>query len=289
MLNFSPDHLDRHPTVEAYAAAKARIFENQDAGRLGGDQRRRSGGAGAGAARPRAAAAVRATRRRSTTGRSSKTGWIVDRTARSRASGWCRSSAIHLLGPHLVNDVMAAATVGAIAGAAPAAMTAAVDAFRGLEHAMELVAEVGGVRFVNDSKATNVESALRSIESFERGLVPIIGGRFKGGDLRLLREPLQARAQGGRRDRRGADRWCARRSATSCRCTRRTSFDDAVDARVRAGAAVRRGAAGAGVRELRHVSRLRGARTAVQGRGERLTGTARAGCRERERAGQPSV
>ena len=51
------------------------------------------------------------------------------------------------------------------------------------------------MRFVNDSKATNVESALRSIESFDRGLVPIIGGRFKGGDLRLLREPLQARAR----------------------------------------------------------------------------------------------
>jgi UDP-N-acetylmuramoylalanine--D-glutamate ligase len=90
---------------------------------------------------------------------------------------------------------MAAATVGAIAGAAPAAMTAAVDAFRGLEHAMELVAEIDGVRFINDSKATNVESALRSIESFERDLVPVMGGRFKGGDLRLLRDPLKARAK----------------------------------------------------------------------------------------------
>jgi UDP-N-acetylmuramoylalanine--D-glutamate ligase len=74
-------------------------------------------------------------------------------------------------------------------------MTAAVDGFRGLEHAMELVGERDGVRFVNDSKATNVESALRSIESFDRDLVPIIGGKYKGGDLRLLREPLQARAR----------------------------------------------------------------------------------------------
>jgi UDP-N-acetylmuramoylalanine--D-glutamate ligase len=48
---------------------------------------------------------------------------------------------------------------------------------------------------VNDSKATNVEAALRSIESFEAGLVPIVGGRFKGGDLRVLREPLKARAR----------------------------------------------------------------------------------------------
>src|SRR6185436_3786820 len=92
-------------------------------------------------------------------------------------------------------DVMAAAAVGTIAGAPPPAMTAAVDAFHGLEHAMELVAEIGGVRFVNDSKATNVEAALRSIESFDRGLVPIIGGRFKGGDLRLLRQPLRVRAR----------------------------------------------------------------------------------------------
>jgi len=61
---------------------------------------------------------------------------------------------------------------------------------------MELVADVDGVRFVNDSKATNVESALRSIESFDRDLVPIMGGRFKGGDLRQLREPLRARARG---------------------------------------------------------------------------------------------
>jgi UDP-N-acetylmuramoylalanine--D-glutamate ligase len=120
--------------------------------------------------------------------------WIVDRTT-TQTTKLVPVDAIHLLGPHLVNDVMAAATVGAIAGAAPAAMTAAVDAFRGLEPAMELVAEIDGVRFVNDSKATNVESALRSIESFERDLVPIMGGRFKGGDLRLLREPLKARAK----------------------------------------------------------------------------------------------
>ena len=68
-----------------------------------------------------------------------------------------------------------------------------------------------GVRFVNDSKATNVEAALRSIESFEHGLVAIIGGRFKGGDLRLLRDPLAARAKGRRGDRAKPRRWCAKR------------------------------------------------------------------------------
>src|SRR5207245_7742926 len=113
-------------------------------------------------------------------------GWIVDRRARA-TERLVPLDAIHLLGPHLVADVMAAATVGAIAGAAPAAMTAAVESFPGLEHAMELVDDIGGVRFVNDSKATNVESALRSIESFDGGLIPLPGGGYTGGDVGPLR------------------------------------------------------------------------------------------------------
>jgi len=193
MLNVSPDHLDRHPDVAAYGAAKRRIFENQDAGDwavVNADD----------PAVLELARQGRATKRlfaRETSiaeGTIVDEGWIVDRQADADRR-LVPLDAIHLLGAHLVTDVMAAATVGAIAGVAPAAMTAAVDAFRGLEHAMELVAEVGGVRFVNDSKATNVESALRSIESFDRDLVPIMGGRFKGGDLRLLRDPLTARAK----------------------------------------------------------------------------------------------
>jgi UDP-N-acetylmuramoylalanine--D-glutamate ligase len=193
MLNFSPDHLDRHPTVEAYGAAKARIFDNQNPGdwavinaddpsvlRL--------------AERSRAARRLFARHARLAEGTVIENGWIVDRRG-PQTERLVPLAAIRLLGPHLVSDVMAAATVGSIAGAAPAAMTAAVESFGGLEHAMELVAEVAGVRFVNDSKATNVESALRSIESFDLGLVPIIGGRFKGGDLRVLREPLVARAK----------------------------------------------------------------------------------------------
>ena len=193
MLNFSPDHLDRHPSVDAYGAAKARVFENQTADDwkvINADD-------------PAVLALARGARARTRmfsmkrpldTGTSIDGGWIVDRTGEGSRK-LVPLEAIHLLGPHLVNDVMAAATVGAIAGAAPASTTAAVDSFHGLEHAMELVEDIGGVRFVNDSKATNVDAALHSIESFAGGLVPIIGGRFKGGDLRLLRDPLAARAK----------------------------------------------------------------------------------------------
>lgn len=193
MLNVSPDHLDRHETVEAYAAAKARIFENQTS----------ADWAVVNADDPmvlRMAEAGRAALRRFSRhmpladGTSVDNGWLVSRSVRG-AEPLVPLTAVHLLGPHLVDDVLAAATVAWLVGVPPSAMTRAVDGFRGLEHAMELVASVRGVRFVNDSKATNVDAALRSIESFDRGLVPILGGRFKGGDLRLLREPIAARAK----------------------------------------------------------------------------------------------
>jgi UDP-N-acetylmuramoylalanine--D-glutamate ligase len=193
MLNFSPDHLDRHPTVEAYAAAKSRIFENQQADDwavLNADDPAVLELARRGRARQRLFARTAAL----ADGTALEDGWIVERSA-----GVVRRlvplAAIHLLGPHLITDVMAAATVGAIAGAPSEAMTRATEAFRGLEHAMELVATIGGVRFVNDSKATNVEAARRAIESFDGGVVPILGGRFKGGDLRLLRPVVAARAR----------------------------------------------------------------------------------------------
>jgi UDP-N-acetylmuramoylalanine--D-glutamate ligase len=193
MLNFSPDHLDRHPDVEAYGAAKARIFANQEEGDwavINADDP-----AVLELAR-RARAAKRFFARSGSIGEGTvvENGWIVHRT-RDAVLELVPLAAIHLIGPHLVVDVMAAVTVGALVGAAPPAMVAAVDAFGGLEHAMEPAGEIGGVRFVNDSKATNVESALRSIESFESGLVPIIGGRYKGGDFRRLRGPLAARAK----------------------------------------------------------------------------------------------
>ena len=196
LLNVSPDHLDRHPNVEAYVAAKARIFENQE----------RDDWAVVNADDPIVLDLVRHARARHRqfarraqleSGTVIESGWIVNREHDERER-LVPLSAIHLLGPHLVSDVMAAATVGAIAGAAPSAMTSAVEAFRGLEHAMELVAESGGVKFVNDSKATNVDSALHSIESFDGGLVPIIGGRFKGGDLGLVAGTAQEPGEGSR-------------------------------------------------------------------------------------------
>jgi UDP-N-acetylmuramoylalanine--D-glutamate ligase len=95
----------------------------------------------------------------------------------------------------MLNNVLAAVAVTTVAGATPDAMTNALRGFHGLPHVMEPAGQVGGVRFVNDSKATNVEAARRSIESFPRGVVAIVGGRYKGGDLRELRAPLAERGK----------------------------------------------------------------------------------------------
>jgi UDP-N-acetylmuramoylalanine--D-glutamate ligase len=190
LLNFSPDHLDRHASVEEYAAAKARIFANQSAADwavLNADDRASLELASGDAQRllfsmhdtlPEGVVIA---------------GDTISRRTPAGVQPLVPLASIRLLGRHLVADVMAAAAVASIAGVAPAAMTQAVEGFTGLEHALEPVATVGGVRFVNDSKATNIEAARRAIESFGHGLVAILGGRFKGGDFAELAAPLAAR------------------------------------------------------------------------------------------------
>jgi UDP-N-acetylmuramoylalanine--D-glutamate ligase len=191
LLNFSPDHLDRHATVEEYAGAKARIFANQrseDWAVINVDDPEAVRLARAGRAR-----VVAISQRGSLADGVVIAGSAIVHRDRGHERPLLPLSAVHLIGRHLLTDVLAAAAVAEILGVAPAAMQAAVDTFTGLEHALERVRTIAGVQFVNDSKATNVEAAERSIESFDHDLVVIMGGRFKGGDFDKLREPLRAR------------------------------------------------------------------------------------------------
>ena len=193
-LNLADDHLDRHPTVEAYAAAKARIFTNQTAedwAVINADDP----AVVAYSARSSARHVEFSLAGRIADGFVVEGEWIVRRTA-SGAEPLIPIASVELAGRHMLNNVLAAAAAASLAGVSPQAMTAALSGFRGLEHVMEPVATVRGVLFVNDSKATNVEAARRSIESFSGGVVAIVGGRFKGGDLRQLREPLLAAGRG---------------------------------------------------------------------------------------------
>ena len=190
-LNLSPDHLDRHATFDEYARAKARIFANQtknDWAVINADDPQVI----ALAADARAGRLLFSLEGTVAEGIAVRSGAIAD-TRPGFETPLVPLSSIRLIGRHLIGDVMAAAAVARLAGITADAMTTAVESFSGLEHALEPVTTIGGVRFVNDSKATNVEAARRAIESFDAGLVAIIGGRFKGGDLSLLAEPLRSR------------------------------------------------------------------------------------------------
>jgi UDP-N-acetylmuramoylalanine--D-glutamate ligase len=191
LLNFSPDHLDRHASVGEYAAAKARIFERQhgtDWAVLNADD----------PATLELARGAKARRLLFSMSGSIGDGIVLsgDAIVRRTTSGdepLVPLTSVKLLGRHLLADVLAAAAAASLAGVDAAAMTRAVEGFSGLEHALEPVGEIGGVRFVNDSKATNIDSARRAIESFGDGVVAIVGGKFKGGDFRDLLPPLVAR------------------------------------------------------------------------------------------------
>ena len=186
LLNLSPDHLDRHPSVEAYAAAKARIFVNQT----------HADWAVVNADDPSALALARNARARrfdfSLDGTLAE-GVTVEGDAIVRRAGGVSApllplGAVNLPGRHLLADVLAAAAVACLAGVPPEAMQRAVSGFHGLPHALERVGVIDGVTFINDSKATNIASAHRAIESFNRGVVVILGGRYKGGKFEDLRE-----------------------------------------------------------------------------------------------------
>src|SRR4029077_12565058 len=106
-----------------------------------------------------------------------------------------RRDGIPLRGEHNLENVLAASVAAVLAGAEPGAVEDGVRTCAGVEHRLEFVAEIGGVGYYNDSKATNVDATLKAIEAFSEPLLVILGGKDKGGDFTLLREPLQQRAR----------------------------------------------------------------------------------------------
>jgi UDP-N-acetylmuramoylalanine--D-glutamate ligase len=192
LLNLTPDHLDRHASFEEYADAKMRMFENQlegDSAVLNADDpevtRRMP-------SRPHVFWFSR--QKRVAQGAFLREDQIIFRHEGSEVAV-ARRDGIPLRGEHNVENVLAACAAAYLAGATPAAIASGVKTFQGVEHRLEFVAEVGGVKFYNDSKATNVDAALKAVEAFPGPLVVILGGTDKGSPYTPLREPLRARAR----------------------------------------------------------------------------------------------
>ena len=184
LLNLAEDHLDRHGTFEAYRRAKLELFARQPVDAtavaplelrplaLGGQARRVTFGTG-----PEADLAER------------------DGRLLWRGTPLMDSGDLRLRGPHNRENAMAAAAACLARGVEVEAVRAALSGFAGVPHRLEEVATVDGVLYVNDSKATNVASAVVGLRSFDGGVHAILGGRGKGGDYGPLATALAERGR----------------------------------------------------------------------------------------------
>ncbi len=187
-LNVTQNHLDRHHTFENYAAAKRRLFETQQPGDF---------------AVLNADDAVCVEYAGHTT---ASVEWFSGTRKVSPGAHLCAdklvldekllmiAGEIPIRGRHNVENVLAAAIAAARAGVPADRIAAAVRTFRAVEHRLEFVRNVSGIDFYNDSKATSVDATLKAVNAFPGGLWVILGGKDKGLDYSVLREPLGAKA-----------------------------------------------------------------------------------------------
>jgi UDP-N-acetylmuramoylalanine--D-glutamate ligase len=184
-LNLAPDHLDRHRDLESYLAAKLRIFANQgndDVAVYNADEPALSGVDLGGCAR-RVAFCRGA-------GPDCEVA-VAGGTIFHDGEPLLAVSELGLFGEHNVANAMAAAAAALSMGLDRDAVREGLRSFAGVPHRLELVGERGGVRFVNDSKATNVASAIVGLQAFEGGVHAILGGSEKGEPFSPLLDPIR--------------------------------------------------------------------------------------------------
>ena len=185
-INLAPDHLDRHGTLEDYLAAKLRIFANQgndDSAVYNGQTPELQGRDLGGCARLVRFCPAEEPGADPDCELSMRDGVIF-----AADEPLLRADELRLLGAHNVENAMAAAAAALASGLSRDAVAAGLRSFEGVRHRLERIREMGGVLYVNDSKATNVASALAGIRAFEGGVRLIAGGRPKQESF----EPLAA-------------------------------------------------------------------------------------------------
>jgi UDP-N-acetylmuramoylalanine--D-glutamate ligase len=190
-LNLTPDHLDRHHTMEVYGAAKARLFENQtadDAAVLNADDPATASYA------PSPPRVYWFSRKK----RVAQGAYVRGQEIVFRQDGaeevLLKVEDIPLAGSHNVENVLAATAAARLAGAPAKAIAKGVQSFAGVEHRLEFVSEIAGVRYYNDSKATNVDATLKALDAFPGRILVILGGKDKGGDYTMLQKALREKA-----------------------------------------------------------------------------------------------
>jgi len=193
VLNVTPDHLDRHRTFNAYADAKARIFENQqsrDFAVLNADDPTCI----AMASRTRGQVVWFSRKKEIERGAYVRDGRVLFRDFNGQREIMLVSE-IPLKGAHNVENVLAAVCVGVLSDVEPRRISKAVREFRAVEHRLEHVASINGVEYYNDSKATNVDATIKALESFPANIHLILGGKDKGSDYSVLNDLLRQRVK----------------------------------------------------------------------------------------------
>jgi UDP-N-acetylmuramoylalanine--D-glutamate ligase len=195
VLNITPDHLDRHGSFEVYAAAKARITEFQTAEDflvLNAED----------APTQLVAAKTKAQIYWFSAKRQIKQGAFAHGESifftpneGSKPEPVMPLSEIPLAGAHNVENVLAAVCAARLAGVPSETIRAVVAGFKAVEHRLEFVREVNGVRYFNDSKATNVDATMKAIEAFGGGVHLILGGKDKDSDYTTLAPLLRERVK----------------------------------------------------------------------------------------------
>jgi UDP-N-acetylmuramoylalanine--D-glutamate ligase len=187
LLNVTADHLDRYENFKGYTQSKGRIFENQtfsDYAVINADDRAVS------TLEP--SIKSRKIYFNAASG-DFQGGYIKDRCLKIRLNSGKKDEIIsidlsenRLLGKHNHENISAACIAAWISGADPAGIERALKNFSGLKHRIEYVAQINGIRFYDDSKATNLDAVKRALEGFTAPVILIMGGRDKGGDYRIL-------------------------------------------------------------------------------------------------------
>lgn len=185
ILNLTPDHMDRHKTMENYGKAKAKIFQNQDESQyliLNYDDK-----ACFELARDCRAKVVPFSRRQILDfGACVQDDTLMIKNERGEIIPLCRTGELQIPGTHNLENALAAAAIAYFAGVEPEAIRQGLKEFQGVEHRIEYCGEVDGVRFVNDSKGTNPDASIKAVQAIKGRIILIAGGYDKGSSFEEL-------------------------------------------------------------------------------------------------------
>lgn len=194
MLNLTPDHLNRHKTMEAYGEAKARAFANQDESEYLvinlDDEASMKLTEGC-----RAKLAPFSRKKELDFGAYLADGELIIRDEEGTIHPICRASDLQIIGDHNVENALAAAAVAFFAGIDAETIGEAVKAFPGVEHRIEYSGTIDGVKYYNDSKGTNVDAAVIALKALRENIILIAGGDGKAQDFTELAEAFEGKVK----------------------------------------------------------------------------------------------